>query len=68
MERYGAVVGGEALRSLLGFNTLGAFRQARVGGSLGVKVFQLPARRGHFALTEEVCAWLLAQREPVEES
>ena len=62
VERHGPVIGGQTLRDMLGFRTVGAFRQARYAGNLGVKVFTYPYRRGHFALTCEVCAWILKQR------
>jgi hypothetical protein len=61
-ERYGPVVGGEALRSLLGFRTAAAFQKARLQGQVGVAVFGIPGRQGVFAVTQEACGWLLAQR------
>ncbi|QIL19637.1 hypothetical protein [Thermomonas sp. HDW16] len=63
IERYGPMVGGAALRSLLGFRTTAAFQKARLQGQLGVAVFPLLGRMGVFAVTEEACAWVLAQRQ-----
>jgi len=60
--RYGPVVGGRALRSLLGFRTPSAFLKARQCGQVDVTLFELPGRQGVFATTEEVCVWLLARR------
>ena len=48
VERYGPVVGGAALRSLLGFRTSAAFQEARLQGQLGVTVFRVhPRFHGH---------------------
>ncbi len=63
VERYGPILGGDRLRKLMGYRTLGAFQRARQAGDLEVRVFQLPRRRGHFAVTAEVCEWLLRQRD-----
>lgn len=61
--RYGPLVGGSALRSLLGFRTTTAFQKARLQGQIGVAVFSLPGRQGVFAVTQEACRWVLAQRQ-----
>ena len=62
LKRYGPIVGGEALRTFLGFRTYAAFQKARRLGEFEVAVFGLPGRRGVFAMTAEACAWLVAQR------
>ncbi|WP_144817054.1 hypothetical protein [Aerolutibacter ruishenii] len=62
VARYGPVVGSEALRSLLGFRSASAFQKARLQGQLEVAVFALPGRQGVFALTQEACTWVMAQR------
>ena len=64
-DRYGPVVGGETLRSLLGFRTAAAFQKARLQGHVDVSVFGLPGRQGVFAVTREACEWVLAQRRAV---
>src|SRR3546814_10127468 len=46
IDRYGPVVGGESLRSFLGFRTAAAFQKARLQGQVGVAVFGLPGRQG----------------------
>lgn len=62
IERYGPLLGGSALRSLLGFRTTAAFQKARLQGQIGVPVFPLPGRKGVFAVTQEACRWVLTQR------
>lgn len=51
----GPVVGG------LGLRTQTAFRKAHVGGRLP-HTFVIPGRRGRFAATADIAAWLWAQR------
>jgi|JI10StandDraft_1071094.scaffolds.fasta_scaffold331612_3 hypothetical protein len=63
LKRYGPIVGGEALRTFLGFRTYAAFQKARRLGELEVAVFGLRGRQGVFAMTVEACAWLIAQRQ-----
>src|SRR3546814_10932723 len=65
IDRYGPVVAGESLRSFLGFRTAAAFQKARMQGQVGVAVFVLPGRQGVCSVTQEACAWLLAQRRVV---
>lgn len=63
LKRYGPIVGGEALRTFLGFRTYAAFQKARRLGEFEVAVFGLRGRQGVFAMTVEACAWLIAQRQ-----
>ena len=65
IQRYGPLVGGADLRSLLGFRTTAAFQKARLQGQLSVAVFALPGRKGVFAVTQEACSWILTQRQPL---
>lgn len=60
MERYGAVIGGRNLRTLLGFRSSTAFGQAVCRGDIPIRFFKLPRRRGYFALVTEIAAWLQA--------
>ena len=62
VTRHGELIGGAALRSLLGFRTAAAFQKARLQGLIDVPLFTLPSRQGFFAVTEEACAWVLAHR------
>jgi hypothetical protein len=57
-SRFGPLLGGHDLVQVLGFPNAAAFRQARRQGRLGVHVFDLPSRRGKFALTSDVARWL----------
>lgn len=58
IEKYGPLIGGEELRRALGYRTWSSFARAVRSDSLGVKVFDLPGRRGKFALTGDVASWL----------
>lgn len=60
LDRYGATLGGQDLYAALGFKTYAAFHRSRQLGAIGVKLFTLPGRRGWFALTTDVAAWLEA--------
>lgn len=62
LDKYGPLVGGRELCRLLGFPTLGAFRQSWRRGQLPVPVFTIPHRRGGYALTADIAAWLVALR------
>lgn len=61
LDRYGPTLGGKELYSALGFRSYGAFHRSKQLGDLGINVFMLPGRRGWFALTTEVAAWLAEQ-------
>lgn len=63
----GPVVGGAELTAALGFRTQGAFRKARERGCLPVKTFIVEGRRGRFAATADIAAWLWAQRQGASE-
>jgi hypothetical protein len=58
LTRFGPLLGGADLVQALGYSNAAAFRQARRQGRLGVHVFDLPSRRGKFALTSDVVLWL----------
>ncbi len=55
---YGPIVGGEKLSRLLGYPSSEAFRQALSRGQLPVETFNIPHRRGKFAYTGDIAAWL----------
>lgn len=61
-SRYGPMVSNEDLRIALGYPSKDAFRQALSRKRAPVPVFSLPQRRGKYALTKDVAAWLAAQR------
>lgn len=60
---YGPIVGGEDLVRLLGYPSSVALRQANSRGTVPVAIFNIPHRRGKFAFTEEVAAWLKELQE-----
>lgn len=60
LEQYGPLMGGQDLWRTLGYRTWAAFARSARNGSLGVRVFTVSGRKGRFALTMEVAAWLTA--------
>lgn len=56
----GRLVGGEQLRSALGFRTGEAFRAAVRTGRVPVKLLKIEGRRGWFARVSEVTEWQTA--------
>jgi len=58
VEQYGPILRGADLRNAMGFDSSQSFLRAKRLGLLTVKVFSLPGRRGYFALTTDVAAWL----------
>lgn len=61
-DRYGPVLGGKALHQVLGYPTAAAFRQAMSRGTVAVPIFEIPKRRGRFALARDVALWLVQCR------
>jgi len=57
-EEYGPLIGGPQLVKVLGFRTNAAFRQAEKIGNIGIDVFEIEGRKGKFARTHDVEAWL----------
>lgn len=58
LEQYGPLIGGEQLWRVLGYKTWAAFARSARNGTLGLKVFNVPGRKGRFALTVDVTTWL----------
>lgn len=58
LQQYGPLIGGVDLRMALGFRTATTFQRAMREKTLSVPVFDVPGRRGKFALTVDVAAWL----------
>lgn len=46
------------MAKVAGFRSAEALKMATKRGRLGFKVFLIPGRRGKFALTADVAAWL----------
>ncbi len=61
--QHGPMMTGEGLRIALGYPSKEAFRQAYVRKTTPIPVFTIERRRGKFALTKDVAAWLVSQRE-----
>lgn len=58
IREYGAVVGGRDLRSALGFKSTAAFGRAVRSGYIPLRIFEMPGRRGRFALVSDIADWL----------
>lgn len=61
-DRYGLMVGSTALWRELGYSSYEAFRKAKQRGRIEVPLFDVPNRRGSFALSREVANWIARQR------
>jgi len=57
---FGPLMSGEALWRTLGFTTAASFHHASSRGLVPVDSFRLPRRKGRFARTADVSAWLSA--------
>jgi hypothetical protein len=67
LTRYGGpLLGGDDLRSALGYPSVEALRQAISRGTVPVPVFAVEHRRGKFALTKDVASWLAKLRQGVD--
>lgn len=58
LKEFGPLMGGEDLRRALGYRTWAAFARAVRTATIGIPVFEIPHRRGRFALTIDVARWL----------
>lgn len=63
VQLHGPLMTGEVLRLALGYPSKDAFRQAIARKTIPIPVFGIEKRRGKFALTKDVAAWIVAQRE-----
>ena len=57
-EEYGPLMWGEPLYKTLGYNNNTAFRQSVYRKKCPVDVFEIDGRKGRYAHTHEVAAWL----------
>jgi hypothetical protein len=64
-DRWGYVLGTEALQKVLSFRSAKALGKAISRGELGLAFFEMPNRRGHFLLTEEAAYFVARQRAAV---
>lgn len=58
LKNSGPLLTGEKLWRSLGFSSSAAFRQAKMRGQIEIRIFRIPNRRGNFAYTQDVIAWL----------
>jgi hypothetical protein len=61
-DRYGAMLRSGELWKELGYRSPSAFRQAIGRGKLDLALFELPGRRGKFALAKDVAYWIASHR------
>ena len=52
------MLSGENLQMALGFSSIDAYRRAQTRKKLPIPVFKIEGRRGTYALTKDVAAWL----------
>lgn len=62
-QLHGPMMTGDALRLALGYPSKAALRQAIARKTTPIPVFGIEKRRGKFALTKNVAAWIAAQHE-----
>lgn len=68
-ERYGEILNTPALARALGYPSTAAFRMAVLRGKIDLQVFEIPNRKGKFALAKDVAAWIAKLRhQKIEES
>lgn len=58
LRLYGPLIGGMDLQNILGYKAASTFNRAKRMNLIGVKIFEIPNRRGSFALTKDVADWL----------
>lgn len=63
LKEFGPLMGGEDLRRALGYKTEPAFARAVRMDTVGIRTFNIPNRRGKFAFTTDVAAWLVMLRQ-----
>lgn len=62
VQQFGPILSSEALVKVLGYKSSAAYRQAVVRDTVPVPLFQIPNRRGRFALARDVAIWISQQR------
>lgn len=62
------LLGGKRLRGLLGFESGEAFRTAVRAGRVPVALMKIAGRKGWFARSEDVTAWLASLNPKVQNS
>jgi hypothetical protein len=62
-ERFGPLMQGRDVWRALGYPTQSAFAMARRRGTVPIKLYLVPERRGVFAYTEDVARWVSSVRQ-----
>lgn len=65
IQQFGPILSSETLVKVLGYKSAAAYRQAVVRHTVPVPLFQIPNRRGRFALARDVAIWISQQRQSV---
>ncbi|MFK2931906.1 hypothetical protein [Dyella agri] len=68
LARYGAVMAGRDLRTILGYPSGDAFRHAAQRKTLPIPTFFLKGRRGRCAATRDVARWMALLGQPDSDS
>lgn len=68
VQQFGPILSSETLIKVLGYKSAAAYRQAVVRDTVPVPLFQIPHRRGRFALARDVAIWISQQRQGVTSS
>ncbi|WP_256647080.1 hypothetical protein [Thermomonas paludicola] len=66
LRAFGAVLSAAQTAQVLGYRSTAALAKARSRGQLPIKMFALPHRRGLFANTVDIAAWMTSQQSSVE--
>lgn len=61
LRAHGELLSPAVLPAVLGFSSVDAYRRALARKKLPVPVFKIEHRRGHYAFTRDVAAWLARQ-------
>ncbi len=68
LKQFGPLIGGIDLRKALGFRSAATFQRAIREKTLKIPIFDVPGRRGKFALTADVATWLATVSNPEHQS
>lgn len=63
VQKFGPILSSAELVKALGYKSTAAYRQAVTRDTVPVPLFQIPNRRGRFALARDVAIWLSQQRQ-----
>lgn len=62
LRAFGAVLSASQTAQVLGYRSTAALAKARSRGQLPIQMFSLPHRRGLFADTTEIAAWITSRQ------